>query len=370
MLDTEEDIKGKLSMCRPWLITDMLDTEEDIKGELSMCRPWLITDMLDTEEDIKGKLSMLYLLTLLYSPCPGLYLLTLFYSPCPGLYLLTLFYSPCPDLYLLTLLYSPCPDLYLLTLLYSPCPDMYLLTLFYSPCPGLYLYMLVVETFSGENIKLRVYVVIGWAVTGPALPQRSASFSLLSMASYIRSLDTPKPSTSIPTSSSHRAREQPINLAVVSIPLKEFLGILFSAMRLTVAKFPHSQLCMKVVCWGAPAVFIVIWAIVKSVVPAIATSETQVTFLLRLLQYPCGFVRLPSCYVYSNIHAVLSGYLLATSTPISTRFCQVTFLLRLLQYPRGFVRLPSCYVYSNIRAKLLWVIRKDCRDWKTLKLML
>jgi corticotropin releasing hormone receptor 1 len=27
---------------------------------------------------------------------------------------------------------------------------------------GLYLYMLVVETFTGENIKLRVYVVIGW----------------------------------------------------------------------------------------------------------------------------------------------------------------------------------------------------------------
>ena len=27
---------------------------------------------------------------------------------------------------------------------------------------GLYLYMLVVETFTGENIKLRVYVIIGW----------------------------------------------------------------------------------------------------------------------------------------------------------------------------------------------------------------
>jgi hypothetical protein len=27
---------------------------------------------------------------------------------------------------------------------------------------GLYLYMLVVETFTGENIKLRVYVLIGW----------------------------------------------------------------------------------------------------------------------------------------------------------------------------------------------------------------
>lgn len=29
---------------------------------------------------------------------------------------------------------------------------------------GLYLYMLVVETFTGENIKLRVYVIIGWAL--------------------------------------------------------------------------------------------------------------------------------------------------------------------------------------------------------------
>jgi len=30
---------------------------------------------------------------------------------------------------------------------------------------GLYLYMLVVETFTGENIKLRVYVIIGWGKT-------------------------------------------------------------------------------------------------------------------------------------------------------------------------------------------------------------
>lgn len=27
---------------------------------------------------------------------------------------------------------------------------------------GLYLYMLVVETFSGDNIRLRVYTVLGW----------------------------------------------------------------------------------------------------------------------------------------------------------------------------------------------------------------
>ena len=27
---------------------------------------------------------------------------------------------------------------------------------------GLYLYMLVVETFSADKIKLRVYAVIGW----------------------------------------------------------------------------------------------------------------------------------------------------------------------------------------------------------------
>lgn len=32
----------------------------------------------------------------------------------------------------------------------------------YLTFSGLYLYMLVVETFSAENIKLKVYATIGW----------------------------------------------------------------------------------------------------------------------------------------------------------------------------------------------------------------
>lgn len=33
--------------------------------------------------------------------------------------------------------------------------------LFFSPI-GLYLYMLVVETFSGDNLKFNLYALIGW----------------------------------------------------------------------------------------------------------------------------------------------------------------------------------------------------------------
>lgn len=35
-------------------------------------------------------------------------------------------------------------------------------TLPYHLFSGLYLYMLVVETFTAENIKLKVYTTIGW----------------------------------------------------------------------------------------------------------------------------------------------------------------------------------------------------------------
>ncbi|XP_077287141.1 diuretic hormone 44 receptor 2 isoform X2 [Arctopsyche grandis] len=38
----------------------------------------------------------------------------------------------------------------------------YLTNFFWMLVEGLYLYMLVVETFTGENIKLRVYATIGW----------------------------------------------------------------------------------------------------------------------------------------------------------------------------------------------------------------
>ncbi|KDR16173.1 Diuretic hormone receptor, partial [Zootermopsis nevadensis] len=38
----------------------------------------------------------------------------------------------------------------------------HLTNFFWMFVEGLYLYMLVVETFTGENIKLRVYVIIGW----------------------------------------------------------------------------------------------------------------------------------------------------------------------------------------------------------------
>ncbi|KAJ9594858.1 hypothetical protein L9F63_013843 [Diploptera punctata] len=38
----------------------------------------------------------------------------------------------------------------------------HLTNFFWMFVEGLYLYMLVVETFTGENIKLRVYVVLGW----------------------------------------------------------------------------------------------------------------------------------------------------------------------------------------------------------------
>ncbi|KAF2351714.1 GPCR family 2 secretin-like [Trinorchestia longiramus] len=34
---------------------------------------------------------------------------------------------------------------------------------------GLYLYVLVVKTFSVENIKLKVYLVIGWAAGAPII---------------------------------------------------------------------------------------------------------------------------------------------------------------------------------------------------------
>lgn len=30
------------------------------------------------------------------------------------------------------------------------------------PSPGLYLYMLVVETFSGDNMRIKTYAAIGW----------------------------------------------------------------------------------------------------------------------------------------------------------------------------------------------------------------
>jgi len=40
----------------------------------------------------------------------------------------------------------------------------HLTNFFWMFVEGLYLYMLVVETFTGENIKLRVYVIIGWGL--------------------------------------------------------------------------------------------------------------------------------------------------------------------------------------------------------------
>lgn len=31
-----------------------------------------------------------------------------------------------------------------------------------APSAGLYLYMLVVETFSGDNMRIKTYAAIGW----------------------------------------------------------------------------------------------------------------------------------------------------------------------------------------------------------------
>ncbi|XP_026320489.1 diuretic hormone receptor isoform X1 [Hyposmocoma kahamanoa] len=42
----------------------------------------------------------------------------------------------------------------------------YLTNFFWMLVEGLYLYMLVVETFTAENIKLKVYITIGWGAPG------------------------------------------------------------------------------------------------------------------------------------------------------------------------------------------------------------